>query len=593
MKAGFGKNIRRILGEIPRGMFLSNILWSVLSGVLPLLFLFLVKLIVDRLGNSGIEEVFDVWRISILVAFAGIIYFSQYAIGGIAGLAREKMGYHLGERMYAMLHERSIRLSLETLEDPACQDQYHRAARDITFRPQRITASIMQLAQSMVSLALLIGLFFYIHWIIAVVLFVATLPMAWGRLVYARKHHTLLKEETANERYTSYYHRILTVEAFAREIRLFRLGDYFRELFTRENHELNLKKTSLSRRQLRMDLFAQAFAVMLVFGTLLDICLMSIEGQVSIGSVVLYFLAFQRGLIFFRDAASGLSRIYEDRLFLDDLYSFFDQRIPEAVPALTGHSFSINTPPTVSFEQVSFVYPGQTRPSLDAVNFHIPAGKQFALVGENGAGKSTLVRLLCGLYKPASGIIRINGDDISTLAPEELNRMISVMFQDFVLYYLSAGKNIWFGDVKKEYQEEALRRAAVKSGADELISGLSKGYETPLGRVMEGGRQLSMGEWQKIAMARTFYKDAPLLILDEPGSSLDAKAEALLMGRMDELTRGKTSLIISHRLSATTKTHGILVLEKGRLIESGTHADLMAAHGLYASMFRLQAAGYT
>jgi len=222
----------------------------------------------------------------------------------------------------------------------------------------------------------------------------------------------------------------------------------------------------------------------------------------------------------------------------------------------------VNAPPTVSFEQVSFVYPGQTKASIDAVSFHIPAGKQFALVGENGAGKSTLVRLLCGLYTPRSGIVRINGDDISTLPAEELNRMISVMFQDFVLYYLSAGKNIWFGDVKKPYQEEALRMAARQSGADDLISGFSKGYDTPLGRVMEGGRQLSMGEWQKVAMARTFYKDAPLLILDEPGSSLDAKAEALLMGRMDDLTRGKTSLIISHRLSATRKTNGILVLEK-------------------------------
>jgi ATP-binding cassette subfamily B protein len=188
--------------------------------------------------------------------------------------------------------------------------------------------------------------------------------------------------------------------------------------------------------------------------------------------------------------------------------------------------------------------------------------------------------------------VRINGDDIATLPAEELNRMISVMFQDFVLYYLSAGKNIWFGDVKKPYQEEALRKAARQSGADDLISGFSKGYETPLGRVMEGGRQLSMGEWQKVAMARTFYKDAPLLILDEPGSSLDAKAEALLMGRMDELTHGKTSLIISHRLSATRKTNGILVLEKGKLVESGTHEELMSANGLYAGMFRLQAAGY-
>jgi ABC-type multidrug transport system fused ATPase/permease subunit len=202
----FKGNIFRILKEIPRGMFLKNLLWSVLSGVLPLLFLFLVKLIIDRLGNSGIEQVFDVWRVSILVAFAGLVYFGQNVLGGVAGLAREKMGYHLGERMYGMLHERSIRLSLETLEDPACQDQYHRAARDITYRPQRITASIMQLAQSMVSLVLLIGLFFYIHWIIALVLFVASVPLAWVRLVYARKHHKLLKEElnksSASGRYT-------------------------------------------------------------------------------------------------------------------------------------------------------------------------------------------------------------------------------------------------------------------------------------------------------------------------------------------------------------------------------------------------------
>lgn len=588
----FKGNIYRIIKEIPKRIFFRNILLSILSGIMPLLFLFLVKLIIDRLGNSDFNRVLDSWRVGFLLGLAAIIYFGQNALAGIAGLAREKMGYILGERMYGRLHQHSIKIKLETIEDPACQDQYHRAVRDITFRPQRITAGIMQLAQSTVSLVLLVGLFFYIHWIIALVLFIASLPLVWVRIKYARRHHNLLKDETTNERQASYYHRILTGDAFARELRLFRLGEYFDELFSKANREINNKRVTISKRLLRMELFAQAFAVILVFGTLLYICLLCIDGSISLGSVVLYFLAFQRGMSFSRDATSAVSGIFENRLFLDDLFSFFNLNIDDDNKQNVCYSISLNSPPSVSFENVSFIYPGQRLPSLEMVSFHIPGGRHFALVGENGAGKSTLVRLLCGLYKPASGIIRINGDDISQIPETEFNRMISVMFQDFVLYYMSAGKNIWFGDVSKAYDENALSHAAMQSGASELISGFPLAFETPLGRIMEDGKQLSIGEWQKIALARTFFKDAPILVLDEPGSSLDAKAESLLMSRMNELTSGKTSLIISHRLSATRYADGILVLDKGHLTEMGNHSELMDKNGLYASMFKLQANGY-
>lgn len=305
----------------------------------------------------------------------------------------------------------------------------------------------------------------------------------------------------------------------------------------------------------------------------------------------MYYQAVQRGQDAFRGLWNGLSNLYEDNLFLFNLHEFLDLK-PKIAEPLHPKPLPQLRQIGIKLEQVSFQYPSSTRKGLENISLTIRPGEVVALVGENGAGKTTLIKLLCRLYDPTEGSISFEGVPLHQFTTTDLRRQISVVFQDYAKYHLTAKENIWFGNIDRPPDEGQIEEAARKAGADSVIAGLPKGYETMLGNWFEDGEELSIGQWQKIALARAFLRDAQLIILDEPTSALDAQAEAEVFEKFRQLTKGRSAILISHRLSTVKMADHIYVLEKGRIVESGTHDELMQLGSKYAHLFEIQAQHY-
>jgi len=305
----------------------------------------------------------------------------------------------------------------------------------------------------------------------------------------------------------------------------------------------------------------------------------------------MYFMAFQLGLGFIQTILGALARLYEDNLFLTNFYQFLDLK-----PAILSPDNPLPVPEpltqSVAFENVHFSYPGGKKDVIAGISLTLHAGEVIALVGENGSGKTTLVKLLCRLYDPDEGKITVNGIDLRDVDPVAWRKKISVIFQDYVHYYLSAAENIWVGDIEQEQDPDHITAAAEHSGADPVICSLPDGYHTKLGHWFSDGQELSEGEWQKIALARAFFRNSGIVILDEPTSSLDPLAEAELFRNFRNLLEGRSAVIISHRFSTVQMADRIYLLDKGRIIEQGSHEDLLRLNGRYSFLFRTQAEHY-
>ncbi|MEZ4589445.1 MAG: ABC transporter ATP-binding protein, partial [Gemmatimonadales bacterium] len=374
-------------------------------------------------------------------------------------------------------------------------------------------------------------------------------------------------------------------------IRLFDLGGMLRTRYRELRARVLREKIALATRRTFADLLAQVVAVAAVFGSIAFIADRVLAGGITIGGMVMYFGAFQRAQDFFRDLLAGLASLYEDNLFLRDFSRFVslapvvaDPPAPKPVPRPIREG--------IEFDRVSFTYPGTTTPVLHELSFRVAPGEHLALVGENGCGKTTLVKLLCRLYDPTSGAIRIDGVDLRELSVNQLRAALAVVFQDYARYQFSARDNIWIGNTALPRDSDRIREAAVRTGADAVISALPKGYDTVLGRQYEEGAELSIGQWQKVALARAFARDAELIILDEPTAALDPLAEAEVFDRFYELAEGRTAIVISHRLSTVRHADRILVMDQGRIVEVGRHDELMSGGGLYAHLFDTQARPY-
>ncbi|MCX6269854.1 MAG: ABC transporter ATP-binding protein [Bacteroidetes bacterium] len=559
-----------------------NLLVTLLQGILPLGFIWMMKLLVDRIaegvsasGSRTKEEI--LWLTAIT---AGV--FLLNVVSGIAGgMIRELQSVHLSDYMYGLLHKKAGELELSWFEDSRYHDLLFRASGEASFRPAKMVNGLFQLIQSLFSMGVLMGILLYLHWSIALALLVAGVPSLMFRFRHTRELYNWNREKTDRERRLSYYHRILTGEAFAREIRLFGLSAHFSNLFETLNRTLKKEKLAFLRKRTTNDILTQVFSTLVIFSVLIWAVILTLEGKMSTGTIVLYFLAFQRGAGFIRDLTNSIASLYDDQLYMKNLEEFLEIRQPRRESSAV--IMKPGTDKGIVFDKVCFTYPGSERTALKDVSFVLKEDKTTALVGSNGAGKSTLVKLLCGLYLPVSGSIIVDGTDTRDWKPEDLFDRFSVLFQDFVLYYLKAGENILLGDINAAYSREKLKQAARQAGVDELIESFPAGYDTQLGRVFGGVHQLSIGEWQKLAMARAFYRQRPYLLLDEPSSSLDPQAEAFVFDRFSELTKGKTTLIVSHRMTAARKADHIMVLEKGMLLEQGNHKELLQKNGLYAA----------
>ncbi len=574
------------------GWTAASVALVLVQGVLPLASLYLIKLVVDAVeaGLATPDRTVAFRQVAWLIALMGVVSLVTALARSLANLAHEAQSQTVTDYMHDILHQKSVEVDLAYYESAQYYDTLHRAQREAPYRPTRIVNGLVQLGQNGISLLAMAVLLLSLHWGVALVLFVAAVPDVLVRAKFAGKMYRWQRRRTSTERQALYYNRLLTGGEHAKELRLFGLGPLIMGRFGDLRRQLLGERLTLARQRSTIELLTQTSATLAVFASYAYIAYQTVGGAISLGELVMYFQAFQRGQSFLQQMMGGLTALYEDNLFLANLTEFLDLE-PGLVEPADPEPVPSPMQAGIELERVSFHYPAGP-PVLQEISMSIRPGEHIALVGANGSGKTTLIKLLCRLYDPSEGSITLDGLDLRRFESGALRREMSVVFQDYVRYHLTARENIWFGDVSRPAGDEGVLAAAELSGADEVIARLPRGYETVLGKWFQDGAELSIGEWQKVALARAFMRDAQIIVLDEPTSALDARAEHEVFQQFRQLARGRTAILISHRFSTVRMADRIYVLDGGRIIESGTHDELVRRGGTYARLFEMQARNY-
>lgn len=572
----------------------SGIVLMVVQGLLPLAGLYLMKQLFDLFSVAVTDEgsssqLFE--RALWIIGFAALVSIGEAAFRSLASVVEKHQAEDVTAYVTDVLHAKSIEADLAYYENSGFFDTLHRAQQQAPYRPVSIVKGLLGLGQNGMVLAALGGLFVMFDWKLIVVLAGSVVPGFLVRLLFSEKLYRQQELQTGRERRMDYLNWLLTGDLYAKEIRLLGTGLFFKKRYSDVRNGLRDENIGLAVSRSRVELAAQLPAIAAVFGMLAYIAGKAFAGAVSIGSVVMYYQAFQRGQAALTGLFGSIASLYEDTLFLSGFYRFLDLR-PAVEEPVHPVAFPESITRGIRFENVCFQYPGSSTPVLDDLSFFIRPGEHVAFVGENGAGKSTLVKLLCRLYDPSSGIISMDGIDLRRFSLTVLRRNLAVLFQDYAKYQASLRDNIRFGNIELSEDHERIIEASVLSGADGFAGRLPEGYDTMLGKLFDDGVELSIGQWQKVAIARTFVRDAPVVMLDEPSSSLDVLSEHDLFARFRELARGRTTIMISHRLSTVKMVDRILVLDQGRIAESGSHDELLARQGMYARLYAMQAGNY-
>jgi ATP-binding cassette, subfamily B, bacterial len=563
-----------------------------LQGILPLLSLFLLKLIIDQIAVSltaaNKSAAFE--HALFLLILSGCVMLLTSVFTSLAEVVNTAQTYRVTDYIQELLFQKSSEIDLEYYENAKYYDTLQRAQQEAPFRPNQILNRVGQVLQNGISLAGILALLLSLYWGLAGVLFVAAFPALLVRLKFAKIQYHWQRKRTALERRSMYLAVLLSHDQFAKEMRLFNLGDLFRRQGREVRLQLYRENMRLMIRRAIASLSAESFAKVLTVAVFVFIAYETIQGRLKIGDLVLYQQALQRGEVALQGVLSGLSGLYEDNLFLSNLYEFLNLT-PKIKSPAQPKVFPNPVQQGIEVRDISFQYADTPRWALEGVSLKIQPGETIALVGENGCGKTTLVKLLCRLYDPTQGSILIDGIDICDFAIADLRQEISVIFQDYAKYFMSARDNIWLGNIQSSTDQD-VEQAARRSGAHDVIERLPKGYDTMLGKLFENGEELSIGQWQKVALARAFLRNSQLIVLDEPTSAMDPMAEYEVFQRFRELTRDQMAVLISHRLSTVKMADRIYLMANGRIAEAGTHEELVQLNGSYAKLFESQAANY-
>lgn len=578
----------RLVWDAAPAVVSSGILLRVMSALIPLGMLAITQFILDLISTKhGGTIPTQMWW---LLGGEFFLAAANLVLGRAIDYTDARLADEFTREVSLRLIQHATRLDLATFEDPGFHDVLERARQQATDRIGMLNAMGRLLLQSITLISLSAGVIFYSPWLF-LLLVICIVPAFMGESHFAFLGYSLAHEITPTRRELDYLRVIGTSKEHAKEVKLFGLGGHLHNRYALLTGEIIRKNINLTRHRL---LWGSIFAVVGSVGyyaSYVFLVWQAIEGRISIGRLVFLTGSIAGASTQLQGVFSLFSHIADQALHLTDLVEFL-----KVQPSIRSRPNALPMPRPIrtgfEFRNVSFRYPGSSRLVLKNMNFRLEPGEHVALVGENGQGKTTLVKLLARLYDPSSGAVYLDGIDVREYSVEDLHKEIGVIFQDFVRYDMPARMNIGVGRIENVDDDEALWTAAEKSRADRLLTRFSAGLEQMLGRRFEGGVDLSGGEWQKFALARAYLRDAQVLILDEPTAALDAVAESEVFARFDDLSRDKMALLISHRFSTVRKSDRIVVLEEGQIYEEGTHEQLVAHGGRYASLFELQAASY-
>ncbi len=596
---------------VARGWMIAWLVLLAVQGLLPAAAVYLTKLVVDGIvaalksnavplnannpAPGGIVAALrssgswpDVRNVLILVAALGGVMLLMEIARSVLGWIRRVQAELLQDHINGLIHEKSAVTDLAFYEFPDYYDHLHRARSEASYRPVALLENIGGLFQNGITLIAMGAILIPLGPWLSLALIVSTLPAFVVVVRYALIEYQWRQRTTADDRRAWYYDWVLTAADAAAELRLFGLAKHFQSAYQSLRQKLRSERLKLARQESIAELIASLIALLITGAAMFWMVWRATLGLVTLGELALIYAAFNQGQRLMRTLLENAGQLYANSLFLGNLFEFLalEPIVPDPPPETANTPREVHR--QIRFEDVCFSYPGSDRRALDGFSLTIPAGKFVALVGPNGAGKSTLVKLLCRFYDPASGSIEIDETDLTQISTPHLRRLITVLFQQPVHYNATVRENIEYGNLQDEPQQQDVEAAVKAAGAEEMVARLQEGYESILGKWFTGGTELSVGEWQRIALARAFLRQSPIMILDEPTSALDPWAEADWLRRFRQLAFGRTAIVITHRFTTAMYADVIHVMEQGRIVESGTHDELLRQNGRYAESWTEQ-----
>lgn len=569
----------------PKTTFLLGLL-TLASAGLPLGIAWTGKLIVDAVVAKSVPLALQ-WVAVELALVAG-----QALLQRVMSYLRQTLGARLALDINVKILDKALTLELRHFEDSEFYDRLTRARREASSRPVSVVTETFTLLQNALTLAGYVALLTAFSPWIVLVLLVAAVPSTMSEMFFSNAAFRMRNWRSPDTRRLNYLEYVLANDSHAKEVMLFGLGPMLLERYKALGEKFFVEDTALARRRTGWSWALSLLATGAFYGAYAMMGFQAASGAITIGELTLYLVAFRQGQQAFQSSLTAVGGMYEDGLYMSNLFSYLSMEPRQDASAFID-SGPVREEEGVRFEGVGFRYPGVDAWALHDLNLFIPKGQSVALVGHNGAGKTTFIKLLTRLYEPTEGRILLDGRDLRSWDLAVLRRRMGVVFQDFNEYQMKVRDNVAFGSLEHLEDGERVERAVKLGGSDELIAGLSDGIDTQLGRWFKDGVELSGGQWQKIALSRAFMReDADILVLDEPTAALDAVAEHAIFERFQELSRGRTTLLISHRFSTVRMADRIIVIEHGTLQEDGSHDELMKHGGRYATLFRLQAQGY-
>jgi ATP-binding cassette, subfamily B, bacterial len=573
----------KLTWSVSKSLTLTTLILLVLENVFWLGSIYMLKKLVDVVAMPDYADRREELMQAIVIS--GVISIVYACIRSLSGYFSELQATKVNHFIDRKIHAHTLQLDYAFYETPEYLDILKRAREAGVDKPYAVVRSLFDIVKNVITLASIGWILISIDWLLLPLLALFVLPILIGRILFSNRGFMLYMKNTGLERQAHYLSSLMTADSFAKEIRTFSLGKYLQSKYMKIKDDLMDQQLSLSRKRTINELLTTGLGTTAFFAITAYIVFGTLNGQTSVGDIAVFLVIFPQSYSIMQALVAAITALYQNNMYVAHIFELFNLK-PHIENRISQASLADGMGDEgLVMQNVSFTYPHNKDAALQNISLHIPPGKIVAIVGMNGAGKTTLIKLLCKLYEPSSGIISFGGNDIRQYSASQYRKQISVVFQDFVRYNLTVKENIWFGDIDKELSADAVKRAAINAGAADFIEKFALKYDTVLGRLFDEGHEISIGQWQKIAIARAFYSRSSLIILDEATSALDAIAETELFNSFRSRIGQRSALVISHRLSTIKQADYIYVMSDKQIVESGTHDELMLLDGKYASIY--------